>query len=1203
MGMVPLFESGFRIGDLIIQRRIGAGAFGVVYLARDELIGRDVAIKVLPTGDEKTEQQVLKEARAIGRLSHPHIATLFRVHSPREHGAWLYELEYIPGSSLAELLRGDGPLPREEVTRIAIAVAEALDHAHERGVVHGDIKPGNILVTQDGRIKLVDFGLARILGDVSLRLSESDQPGGTPLYMAPELILGEGARTASDVWSYGALLHHMLVGQPPFGGRGIGGLFHAILNEEPEPMTAGTPTHLRQVVELCLRKTPADRPSQFGIIQRWLQPSAATGEPLATVLAESPAPTRILHGHAPLLRRFLPAEQEQMKGRGQTVLVSGDAGIGKSALLRAMRRRARARGALWVDVSISPLHGLHGPLVLALEEALGIHKQGPPIFDVSTSTQRLLHELFGEEGKHAPSDQRGLFWATEQVLRALAGRGPLCLALDDAQNANAEDRLLLMHLAQYLPAAGILLVVACRTGGDEARSVPDELLGLTSLTHIPVTPLSNADSCALIEEALGTTRIAPEILKSVTRLAQGNPHLCTEISRHLLETGAVRVEQGQAVTGPVWESAELPRRLRDLTTLRLGALSEEHRQLLDVAAVDGVAFDAPALAAVTGDPNLTILRHLQQIQRRHRLVEATHDGYRFTSAAIRDVVYGDLAPEMRRALHDALARHLEVRAADGDTRATAARVGTHWEHAGDLDRARPFLREAVANALGRFESTRAVALAKRAGLVADALDPATVADCGELLLDLAAARGSGGDPAAGHALLDMIEAVIESGDPLHHRALVRKADLSYRHEGRAAVDTEALARASDELPLCGERAQARILLGTIAKYDHRLDDAERLFRDADEIVRELGIDSLHAVCLNELASIALRRGTPEIAAALYMDAARVAEHCGRRANAAASRVNAAIAAFDCGRTDGLVASLDQAVHLMAHEGALRHVGHARMVLAHVHWAEGNLDMAERNAADAAATLEELQFLPGLTAALRIRAELRGVAGDMAQADALFERARELVARSGNARIQRRIHSLAMLLHLWNGEPDAAEGTVSESIALLRDDAAERDAIALDLGEAVLYGLPASHAAEALAALEQGEDASARALIELMLAWARGDEQALPRLADEFRAVPLGYRRAALHAAARIVALEGIRARDGDAAAVESARDLLADVREIGHFWQELLVLNWLERHVPDGSWDAALRKCAQRHKPAARAMIDAPALAAGWWTP
>ena len=1193
MGIMPLFERDSRVGDLVIQRRIGSGAFGVVYLARDELIGRDVAIKVLPTGDERTEQHVLKEARAVGRLSHPNIATLFRVHPPKEHGAWLYELEYVPGSSLAEKLLDNGPLPLDETTRIATAVADALAHAHGRGVVHGDIKPGNVLVTPDARIKLVDFGLARILGDVSLALSESDQPGGTPLYMAPELVLGEVGTPASDIWSYGALLHYMLGGQPPFRGRGIGGLFHAILNEDPDPMTADIPPHLRRLVADCLHKRATDRPPRIEIVLERLQAKQSSAGTRARVAEPAPR-LPMMQGQAPLLRLYEPAERKQAEGQGQTVLVSGAAGIGKSAMLRTMRRRARARGALWIDVTISPLHGLHGPLVLALEEAMGIHQEGPPMLDVSTSSRRLVRALFGDKGGTPPTDQRALFWATEQVLRALAERGPLCIALDDAQYADAEDRLLLKHLAQYLPTAGIILVIACRSDetDEPSRSVLEDLLTLTDAIHIPVARLSDAESCAVIEEELGTTRIEPEILAHVTRLAQGNPLLCSEFARHLVESGGVRIEDGQAVRGHVWEATDLPRRFRDLTALRLSAVDETHRQLLDIAAVDGVRFDAPALAAVTGEPALTVLRSLQQIQRRHRLVHATHEGYRFTSAAIRDVVYADLAPEMRRAIHDALARHLEQRVAEGDPRATPLRTGRHWEQAGNAERARPFLRDAVADALGRFEYTRAVALARRSGLLDEELDPATVMECSELLIDLAYAIAFAGDPEGGVRMLELVKRTADEGDPLRERAQVRIANLRYRHEGRAAVDTEALERASSALSLSADRGRAHLLLGMIAKYDNRLDDAETHLKKADEEFRELGIDALCASSLHELASVALRRGTPQTAAALYLDAARVAEQVGRRVNAAASRVNAAIAAFDSGKIDGLAESLEQAIHLMAHEGSPNLVGHTRVVLAHVHWASGNTEAAERNVLDASAILEESQFLPGLSAATRVRTELRGIVGDMAAAAPLFEHAHDLVVRSGNRRIERRINALAMCLHLWNGDCEAAEATVPESLALLREDAAERGPIGLDIAEAVLYGLPVVHAAAARAALEEsGESSGApHALLTLAIACAGGDRASIGGRATEFRELPLAYRRATFHTASRIMALD-----DPD-----DARKLLEDVRRIGHFWQELLVLDWLAQREPTQSWDAKFAACAERHHAAPGHPVDLRTLVAGW---
>ena len=170
------WRPGSRFGELEIVRELGRGAFGQVYLAHDTLVGRNVALKLLRlpegAGSEQQREALLREARLIGRLRSPHVATLYRVHALPD--GWVFELEYVEGGSLEGRLALEPQLAPQEALRIARGILLGLKDAHEHGVVHGDVKPGNVLFAKDGAVKLVDFGLSRVVGDLSLRVSRSD---------------------------------------------------------------------------------------------------------------------------------------------------------------------------------------------------------------------------------------------------------------------------------------------------------------------------------------------------------------------------------------------------------------------------------------------------------------------------------------------------------------------------------------------------------------------------------------------------------------------------------------------------------------------------------------------------------------------------------------------------------------------------------------------------------------------------------------------------------------------------------------------------------------------------------------------------------------------------------------------------------------------------------------------------------------------
>ncbi|MGZ6260908.1 MAG: serine/threonine-protein kinase, partial [Candidatus Limnocylindrales bacterium] len=207
-------------GRLVAQRyrlaqRLAAGASATVWLARDERLGRPVAVKVLHTHllpDAISRERFMAEARAAAVLSHPGIVSVHDVVSDGELPAIV--LEYVAGSSLAARLARRGRLAPREAARIAAEVAEALDYAHRHGIVHRDVKPGNILVDGDGRALLVDFGIARSLQDAA-RDTSSGVVVGTLRYMAPEQLQDGPTTPAGDIYALGVVLYEMLVGHPP----------------------------------------------------------------------------------------------------------------------------------------------------------------------------------------------------------------------------------------------------------------------------------------------------------------------------------------------------------------------------------------------------------------------------------------------------------------------------------------------------------------------------------------------------------------------------------------------------------------------------------------------------------------------------------------------------------------------------------------------------------------------------------------------------------------------------------------------------------------------------------------------------------------------------------------------------------------------------------------------------------------------------
>ena len=307
------------LGHCRVQAKIGEGGMGVVYRAYDEVLQRDVAVKVVkkdPRLDSSASQNLLQEARASSSLAHPNICT---IHNVGETEGELYiVMELVEGKSLREIC-ADAGLAAELVIRYGVQISSALVRAHDRGIVHRDLKTANIVVTPEGLVKVLDFGLAKRVGDGLIEgptrtletMQDRSTVSGTLSYMSPEVLRGEGADYRSDLWALGVVLYEAASGRLPFEGRTGFELSSAILRELPKPLGPPVPPGLWAVIQRCLAKEPMQRYQRAGEVQAALEavqsaaifapaPNAERNEPLTTVL-HSVRHTRVRKGDSLLL--------------------------------------------------------------------------------------------------------------------------------------------------------------------------------------------------------------------------------------------------------------------------------------------------------------------------------------------------------------------------------------------------------------------------------------------------------------------------------------------------------------------------------------------------------------------------------------------------------------------------------------------------------------------------------------------------------------------------------------------------------------------------------------------------------------------------------------------------------------------------------------------------------------------------------------
>ena len=273
-GSIMALQAGTRLGPYEVLSLLGAGGMGEVYRARDTRLGREVAIKVLPAdrvSDADRRRRFVQEAQAASALNHPHIITIYEIESA--DGNDFIVMEYVRGKSLDALIPRQG-MRLNEALRIAIAVADALAAAHARGIIHRDLKPANVIVGTDGTVKVLDFGLAKLIGDADTAGEDSptltstalvSAPGtiaGTAAYMSPEQAVGEPVDARSDIFSFGAMLYEMATGARAFSAGSVADTLAAVLRAQPKPPTQvvlALPRELERVILRCLRKEPDRR--------------------------------------------------------------------------------------------------------------------------------------------------------------------------------------------------------------------------------------------------------------------------------------------------------------------------------------------------------------------------------------------------------------------------------------------------------------------------------------------------------------------------------------------------------------------------------------------------------------------------------------------------------------------------------------------------------------------------------------------------------------------------------------------------------------------------------------------------------------------------------------------------------------------------------------------------------------------------------
>jgi formylglycine-generating enzyme required for sulfatase activity len=452
------FEPPEEFDDFVVLRRLGQGATGQVYLAEDSVLARPVAIKFIGVDpDPAARQRFLMEARAAARIQHPNVVSIYRVGELGDRPYIVSEL--VRGTALSDVQR---PMAWGKALAIAIDLARGLAAAHRRGVVHCDIKPSNVMVTEDGLAKLVDFGLAQLLregGEDAARVVS-----GTPDYMAPEVWRGDPPTRRSDVYSVGAVLFELVHGAPPFAGIDLDALADVVAERDAPALD--TEPRVAALVARCLARDPEQRFASGEELREAVERLTAVGG----------ASTRVDQNPYRGLRPFESSHRGVFFGRGlevsalverlrteSVVVVAGDSGVGKSSLCRAGVVPAVVDGALgggraWRAVTMVPGRRPLAALAAALDE--------PAL------AQRILDEpeLLGRE-LHRRAGRDGLIFFVDQLEELVTVGDPAEVAAFDAALARLSEGVTGVRLIATVRADFLSRLVALPRLGQELSRV------------------------------------------------------------------------------------------------------------------------------------------------------------------------------------------------------------------------------------------------------------------------------------------------------------------------------------------------------------------------------------------------------------------------------------------------------------------------------------------------------------------------------------------------------------------------------------------------------------------------------------------------------------------------------------------------------------------------------------------------------------
>jgi len=723
--------------------RLGTGGMGEVYEGFDTVLERKVAVKLMHAHlqeDGDNQRRFMQEARLLAKSVHPNIVT---IHEIGKIDSFQYiVMEYVNGKSLTKFLKLKGALDVPLALKIAEQLLSGLHHAHKMGILHLDIKSENALITSENHVKILDFGIARMINRGEILQEENI--AGTLHYMAPEQLLGEAIDHRCDLFAAGVVLYQMLTNKLPFGGDTPAALLYDQLNEDPISPSYYNDEVTRTFAEVVLKAIHRNKESRWQSAKEFSEALAVahqrgsaareledylSGEAPGTDELENILESwqQIFIGRDKELKKLVNVYKQTQRNKGQTVILMGEAGIGKSTLAEKFTNYARKHGA-WV---------LYGACLY--QEGTDAYLPFIDVLRVFFSKQRhtlpenqwleLRDEIlaqapslleFGERftthfGKPDKSTNRqtnqaglNLHDGIRQFLTILSETQPVILILDDIQWADEASLRLFHHLTRFVADHPILLIGISRTDrydlqqNGKAGPLVDTLARIRregNYVQIDLGRFDQENCSRLIDQLFSPNLFTKEFYALVYHETKGNPFFLTETLKQAREEGIISKEKQEWTNKEANVKLAVPGRIEDIFVRRLSGLDETEHEILQVAAVQGYKFDAAILARLLELTRIKLLKYLQRMEKDLQIIISHEKEFQFEHPMLRDLLYNEIPSALRKEYHLLIAE--ELKAMHGpELGSFAGDLALHLRRGESHSEAAPWLYEAAVRACG-----------------------------------------------------------------------------------------------------------------------------------------------------------------------------------------------------------------------------------------------------------------------------------------------------------------------------------------------------------------------------------------------------------------------------------------------------------------------------------------------------------------------